>query len=245
MPLIDRRARETGARILVALLVCIVVAACVVASEESSRRPASPAAVATTVRVPQLTPEVTRVATAAIGATTPIPPGAEVARSPLPEAARPGRYVVQQGDTLLAISRRFGVPAAELAAPNQLPADAQLRTGQELRLPGGIWSDGLAIRVTAPAPGAIVRSPFSVEGTAATFESRVVVEVLGADDGQLARAAVTSTNPDLGLHGPFRATLNVPAAAQKRPVTVRLYWTSPRDGTPRDDIRIPVTLASS
>jgi hypothetical protein len=51
--------------------------------------------------------------------------------------------------------------------------------------------------------------------------------------------------PDAGQHGPFEATLAIPGGATDRSVTIRIYWRSPRDGSPSDEIRIPVVLAGS
>ncbi len=154
------------------------------------------------------------------------------------------RSAVRDGDPLSGLSRQYGVPVAELAQTNGIPPDTMLRTGQALQLPAGVWSSEKRIRVTGPASGSSVRSPVVVEGTAATFESAIVVELL--DPGAaapLARATVRVANADVGLHGPFRAELAVPAGTATRSAVVRVYWTSPRDGSPLDEIRVPVTLA--
>lgn len=169
-------------------------------------------------------------------------PPAGTATRPSTGGTTSPRYVVEEGDTLTSLSRRFAVSVGDLASLNSIPVDANLRRGQELQLPRGIWSDRLAIRVTSPQPGASVRSPIAVEGTAATFESIVVLEAVGADGTQLAKVTATARNPDVGTHGPFRAELALPAGSAGRPVTVRLYWPHPRDGSPTDEIRIPVTV---
>jgi LysM repeat protein len=159
-------------------------------------------------------------------------------------AAVGARYTVKQGDTLSSISRQSGIPVREIAQANAIPADAMLRTGQILQLPDGTWSTGLRIRVTRPGSGSTVRSPLVVEGTAATFESVIVVELV--DQGAsapLAQATTRARNADVGEHGPFRAELALPANAAGRAATLRVYWTSPRDGSPADEVRIPVTIA--
>lgn len=44
-------------------------------------------------------------------------------------------YTVRKGDTLYSIARRHGVSVQTLAAANDLPRSAQVRTGQKLRVP--------------------------------------------------------------------------------------------------------------
>jgi len=59
------------------------------------------------------------------------------------------RYVVEPGDTLYALARRFGTSVADLESTNNLNGD-RLVPGQVLRVPGG---DGGGYRVTFAAPG--------------------------------------------------------------------------------------------
>ena len=47
-------------------------------------------------------------------------------------------YVVQNGDTLLAIAYRYGVDVNTLLSANGLPSADQLSIGQVLRIPGGV-----------------------------------------------------------------------------------------------------------
>jgi hypothetical protein len=84
-----------------------------------------------------------------------------------------------------------------------------------------------------------------IQGSASTFEGLVTVEVLDANGAQLARGTTTASMPQPGQYGPFRAEIAVPAAASERRVTLRLYWSNPRDGSPMDEIRIPLTVAGS
>jgi LysM repeat protein len=152
--------------------------------------------------------------------------------------------MVQSGDTLSALSRRFGVPAPDLARANGLAPDAGLLTGQALSLPSGTWSNRLAIRAIQPEAGTRVRAPIVVRGTAAVFENQIVVEALDASGTRLAQVSAKAASPDTGQHGPFEATLAIPSSSTDRPVTIRLYWPSPRDGSPTDEIRIRVTVAA-
>ena len=48
------------------------------------------------------------------------------------EASERRRHVVQSGDTLWSISRRYGVPVSELSRRNGLGRDSRIRPGQTL-----------------------------------------------------------------------------------------------------------------
>ncbi len=65
------------------------------------------------------------------------------ADSPLPVASNPTQFVVQRGDTLFSIARRYGLTVAELGDANP-GLDGRLTAGQTLRLP--------------PAPGQMTAS---------------------------------------------------------------------------------------
>jgi len=58
-------------------------------------------------------------------------------------------YLVQPGDTLFSISRRYGINVYDLAAANSLPWNAWIYTGQRLTIPGVNLSPS-----PAPAPPA-------------------------------------------------------------------------------------------
>ena len=60
-----------------------------------------------------------------------------VAEDTAKKDAAPGftTFVVQEGDDLTSITIRFGVSAAEIRELNNLPADAQLKPGQVIKLP--------------------------------------------------------------------------------------------------------------
>ncbi len=204
-----------------------------------AQRPASPTGAPARPTAPDGTP----VRTTVVSTTTAPPATGSITP---PTTAATSRYTVREGDTLSGLSRQYGVSVTELAQVNGIPPDAKLRTGQTLQLPAGTWSAERRIRVTQPASGATVRSPIVVEGTASTFESTIIIELLdAAASSPLARANVRVANADVGQHGPFRVELAAPASLNGRSAVVRVYWTSPRDGSPLDEIRVPVTIAAS
>jgi hypothetical protein len=72
----------------------------------------------------------------------------------------------------------------------------------------------------------------------------IVVEVIDPNaSSPLARATTRARSTQIGEHGPFRVELTLPAVTANRGATIRVYWTSPRDGSPADEVRIPVTIA--
>ncbi|MDR1661597.1 MAG: peptidoglycan DD-metalloendopeptidase family protein [Azoarcus sp.] len=78
------------------------------------------------------------------------------ARTPAAQtaAARPGEHVVRQGETLYAISRRYGVSVQELAALNKLARPEQLEAGQTLKISRAHAADVETIPVAPLPPGA-------------------------------------------------------------------------------------------
>jgi nucleoid-associated protein YgaU len=72
-------------------------------------------------------------------ARTPGPTPMEAEATPFVDTATPvctpSIYVVESGDTLLAIAVRFGVDMDEIAHVNQLADADALQIGQELRIP--------------------------------------------------------------------------------------------------------------
>jgi len=75
-----------------------------------------------------------------------------------PESKDAKAYVVQTGDTMFAIAKRFSVSAAALADENDLSSGAAIKKGQKLRLPSG-YKDKGPTRTTVLQP--VAQSPLA------------------------------------------------------------------------------------
>ena len=73
--------------------------------------------------------------------------------TPAPQSAAPppqgGSHVVQRGDTVYSIARRYSVTPAAVQAANQLASPDQIVVGQRLAIPGGATASS-----STPGPGA-------------------------------------------------------------------------------------------
>ena len=79
-------------------------------------------------------------------------------RAKAPPVVRQGEHIVQPGETLYAISRRYGVPVASLIAWNNLTRPGQLEVGQTLKVtPAGVAQG--SPEAFPIAPGGDVASP--------------------------------------------------------------------------------------
>jgi murein DD-endopeptidase MepM/ murein hydrolase activator NlpD len=79
----------------------------------------------------------------------------QVLKGPASKGAK--AYVVDSGDTLYAIARRFNVKAAALADENNIEVGSAIRKGQKLRLPQGFKDSGpvkktVTVTVDTPPP---------------------------------------------------------------------------------------------
>ena len=77
-----------------------------------------------------------------------------------PRTANSKAYVVESGDTLFAIARRFSVTAAAIAEANERDIDAPLSPGQRLILPAGYKDKGpTVVRTQVPVASSSYEPP--------------------------------------------------------------------------------------
>jgi murein DD-endopeptidase MepM/ murein hydrolase activator NlpD len=127
-----------------------------------------------------------------------------------PETKDAKAYVVQTGDTMFAIAKRFSVSAAALAEENDLSAGSAIRKGQKLRLPDGYRDKGPS-RTTvmqAPAPaqapiGAASPSREAARPSPAPTPSRMTETETASEPTTVVTTKVTG--PVVEVAGPRRS----------------------------------------
>lgn len=110
------------------------------------------------------------------------------------------QYVVQRGDTLYSIARRFGTDVATLLTLNpEIPAANLIYVGMPIRLPTPVspWSEpDVNIEVISPVAETQYHSPIEVIGYSRTFESQVDMQLIGADGIVLAERSASGGGAD-------------------------------------------------
>lgn len=106
-------------------------------------------------------------------------------------------YVVQPGDTLSAIARRFNTTVQELVRLNHIPNPNLIHVGQKLTVPtigptptptpASPWTaPDQNIELFSPVEGAVYHSPIEVIGFSQTFEATVNIRLLDENDEVIA-----------------------------------------------------------
>ena len=102
------------------------------------------------------------------------PPSAPVAKSATKPQTIPGVHVVQPGDTLSAIARRYGTTVSALVTANGMPsADVPLHINKQLRIPTATTQQTKPAPKTqpaAPAPAPASKPAVSSTATGTTYK---------------------------------------------------------------------------
>lgn len=111
------------------------------------------------------------------------------------------------------------------------------------RLPETKEGEVLNIKVSSPKSGGTFNLPIKVEGEARVFENVVSLKVVDEEDNLLFQDFFMASSSDVGQFGPFSyniTTLLSEPVSEK--IFIKIYWDSPKDGSPLDEITIPVVL---
>jgi LysM repeat protein len=115
------------------------------------------------------------------------------------------RYTVAVGDTIFSISARFGVTENALMHANGLSNPNVIFAGQILIIPGLSCPPpppSPYLKITSPAPGAVLPATFVVSGSGAgLFEGNVLVRALNASGVVLAQQTTTLNGSNVGAGG--------------------------------------------
>jgi hypothetical protein len=99
------------------------------------------------------------------------------------------------------------------------------------------FAGGRQALITTPSRGATppaVRSPLLVQGfeSGAAFEAAISIRLRNKATGaEIAKTFTTVMRPDIGLAGPFEATLSFAPPAADTPATLEVFINSPNDGS--------------
>ncbi|MFN8496956.1 MAG: LysM peptidoglycan-binding domain-containing protein [Anaerolineae bacterium] len=142
-------------------------------------------------------------------------------------------YIVQRGDTLSSIGRRFGVPWQSIAQANHIPPPYTIYPGQRLLIPCATPPPPpqANITITSPTPYQTVTSPVRVTGRGrASFEQTLGLRVFDVANRLVGESSVT-VQGELGQVGTFSGTVpfTVPPGTQLGRIEV--VDVSPADGS--------------
>lgn len=162
-------------------------------------------------------------------------------------------YVVQRGDTLSAIARRFTTTVAALVKLNNIRNPSLIYVGQRLLIPGGptptptptplptnVWAPPAnAIEQFSPVAAGVYHSPVEVIGYSQTFEGNVNLRLTGADGTVLAERNTLGGSVDgfRFFHAYLRFTVSEEISA-----TLEVFETSAKDGSEINKVTTPLIL---
>jgi murein DD-endopeptidase MepM/ murein hydrolase activator NlpD len=120
-------------------------------------------------------------------------------------------HVVNRGDTLMNLSRRYHVAPGQIAAANNLPVTAQLKIGMKVNIPGGkaaaVASPAPAVVAEAPKPAAapaLPAKPVTVASAEPPQKARVATETRDIPEAQSPVKAAETTNALPSFRWPVR-----------------------------------------
>jgi LysM repeat protein len=176
-----------------------------------------------------------------------------------PAAPVVATHIVQPGESLLTIGRRYGVSIWAIAERNNIRNVNLLFVGQRLVIPSGEEPTPIPTRTPSPAPSATptrtpaatatagapvvqeaiiitapgedarIMSPVTVSGWGSAFENSLTLHVLD-DAGLLIGQGFAVVDAEFGQVGPYEGTVAFQAPAGAEFGRVQVFRASPRDG---------------
>ncbi|MBI2862527.1 MAG: LysM peptidoglycan-binding domain-containing protein [Chloroflexi bacterium] len=155
-------------------------------------------------------------------------------------------YLVEPGDTMTRLARRFATTVVDLVEANSLSDPNRVVSGQPLALPSQPPSQelsGAAIIVDQPSEGDSIASPVTVSGWARVFEGAVEAEVRDPSNQVLGRG-FTTASAGAPRKAPFRLTITFPQPVSAQRGAIAVFSRNPRDGSIVNLVTSTVTLAA-
>lgn len=161
-------------------------------------------------------------------------------------------YVVQRGDTLYSIARRFGTTVQELARLNGIQNPNAIYVGQQLIIsapatatptpsaPPSPWMPpATAIEVFSPVAEGVYHSPIEVIGFSQTFEGQVNLRLRNEAGDVLAERGTLGGSVDgfAFFHTSLRFT-----TTEEQNGTLEVFEISARDGSEINKVTLPLLL---
>jgi LysM repeat protein len=151
-------------------------------------------------------------------------------------------YIVQRGDTLYSIARRFGTTVAILIQLNNIRNPNLIYVGQRLRIPvasTSLWlAPATAIELFSPLPNEYYRTPIDVNGFSRTFEGNVYLRLVDASGNVLGQHRARGGMTDFAFfHGYLRFEVTEEMSA-----TLEVYEAAAPDQPPITIVQIPIML---
>ncbi|GEM_PF-1365900 len=160
-------------------------------------------------------------------------------------------YIVQPGDTLLALAARFNVKMWDIARRNGIWNVNLIFVGQKLLIPGGGEESPAPkadapekqadIVISSPTDSAKVTTPVTVTGWGRGTENQLAVDVLDETGAVIGQGFVT-VNAEVGQYGPFTGEITFTAPATEQLGRIAVYRVSARDGAIEALTSVTVTL---
>ena len=149
-------------------------------------------------------------------------------------------YEIQMGDTLSAISRRFGIPLVSILRANQGRPGFQedvIWSGFHLILP---LPTSRNIVVWTPLPGTRVGTGQRIEGQARAFEANVLHQLRDANNVIVSNERFTTADIGAPAYGNFISTIPFDRNPSSNTGELWVYTRSANDGSIQDLVRTTV-----